>query len=325
MKNKKNLIGLFIALAVFYPFLSANKKEIKDYHKFENNFEFRFSTVPTNSFNNDLQLELSIKGDIDSTLTPLLRFTKFTQDSTTMPAKFGKTILVSKDSTGSDYTAKIAPVKKGTSQYYYFEIRDKVGGRRAVFMHPQGGPFQTQFVGQDSVFLKYLYLIFLFLSLLFGAWISIESLTSMNSENKFEQLFFLLKILPVIIITTALFETIYFSQLIGQSWGAIPFGESLFDNFLQNWFILSLLTLAMSYFAGLKKTDKKSWITYKTVRMLGALSFLFALPLFFIPPNMVEIMELVGLYSKYFFWATLAIFGFGFLSSYKLIFNRSGK
>ncbi len=320
MKNKKNIIGLLIALAVFYPFLSANKKEAKNYNKFENNFEFNFRTIPTNSFNEDLLIKLSINGEIDSTLTPYLRFTKFVQDSTTSPARYGKTVLILDDSSSGNYWAKLPPVKKGISQYYYFEIRDNVGGRRAYFMHPHDEPFQTRFIGNDSLPLKFLYLIFLFLSLLFGSWITIESVTSMNSENKFEQLYFLLKILPLLIMVTAFLKTIYFGQLLGQSWGAIPFEESLFDNFLQNWFILSLFTLVMSYFAGLKRRR-----TNKTVKMLGSLSLLFALPLFFIPPNMVEIIDLVDSFSRYLYWITLSIVIIGFLSSYKLILARSGK
>jgi len=147
MKAVKLIIALLAASALLYIVHSLTLNRPRTFAGSDGGFTFEVTTPPLAVSDSTIELAVTIDGPFSETIVPVIRRSKFAQDKTTRLIRYDKTPLTVKDSANNIYSMTHKVGRKGFYQYYYFEVRDGTGGRRAFFTRPDGLPFKILNIG----------------------------------------------------------------------------------------------------------------------------------------------------------------------------------
>jgi len=113
----------------------------------ENGFTFEMTTVPKAPESGNARISLKVTGPFEPELQVMFRRAGYAEHDDMKPRRFKGVPMIAEDSAAGIYYTNVSAGKRGGRLRYYFEIRDNVGGYRASFEHPNGGPFVLKFIG----------------------------------------------------------------------------------------------------------------------------------------------------------------------------------
>jgi hypothetical protein len=263
----------------------------------ENGYTFEYTDI-TKAFEKEaIKLPLKITGPIDENLRPVLRSLKQSQDINTDPKKYSTIPMNPNDSAENIYYAQLTAGEKGSKQLYYFEIRDKVGGRPAVFYNPSGNPFVLKSIGHVPGVILFLHIFCMFASVFLitlGAFKGIELLQDKNNTRS-------------LVITFALAALFVFlggyplgfmmnSYAFGTIWEGVPFGTDATDNKTQSLFVYLLFIVLAGLGSLMKGKLGKDIFSAKSLGGLGIFGFFLMIAINLIPhsiqfePNLTKVV-----------------------------------
>ena len=316
MKIIRYILSIVITIGLLYLARTNSRGNPEFVTHTDNGYTFEYTDI-TKAFEKEaIKLSLKITGPIDENLRPVLRSLKQSQDINTDPKKYAAIPMNPNDSAENIYYAQLTAGEKGSRQLYYFEIRDYVGGRPAVFYNPSGNPFVLKSIGHVPGLVLFLHIFCMFASVFFITLGAIKGIELLQDKNKKRPL----------VITFALAALFAFlggypfgfmmnHYAFGTIWEGVPFGTDATDNKTQTLFVYLLFIV----FAGLGTLTRgkfgKDIFSAKTLGGLGIFGFFLMIAINLIPhsiqfePNLtkvvcwgwialIAIIYLVGLFTS---------------------------
>lgn len=305
-------IALVLTIGMLYIAKSTSDGRPEFVTHSENGYTFEMTTV-TKGFEDSLMTILvTITGDIQPTDKMQARFTRLGQGTETPLQRYRTIPLVLVDSANGTYQVRHASGQRGGRVYYYFEIRDAIGGQKAQFTQPDSKPFLMKYIGVVPTFVVGPHVFFMFASvfaMVMAAFYAIGSIagggrvSTMASWLGWATVFALLGSVPFGIGMN------YYA--FGVYWEAVPFGTDATDNKAQ----LMLVYIIFATVAGLGSLTKgrfgRDLFASRTMGWLGISAFLVMLAIYFIPHSIQFSAELTHTFCYSFigFVAILYLFG----------------
>ena len=283
MKILRYFLAIIITAALLYIARNNSEGRPESVSRVDNDISFEMTTMPKTAERNKAALFITIRGITDSTLTPVIRTSKFGQDATTPLHQYASTPLILDDSTSSIYRADISAGVKGGRIYYYFEVRDKTGGRRAILADIAGEPFLLKFIGHVPSYVLIAHIVFIFSAVFMVTLSLLEALILMRNGGDASVM--MKRILWATILFFVGGYPIGFAMnwyAFGGIWEGVPFGTDATDNKTQLVFFYLLFMLA----AGIRSLSGKfgrDVFNVKTLGLLGVIAFLVQLVVNLIP------------------------------------------
>ena len=122
MNITKSIIALIVTTALFYQFYSQHQFDSSSQSITDNGFQFDFDHVGALSVGEKTEIKVTISGEFEIGVKPVIRVSKFTHDSTSNPTRYKNLSLLLIDSSKNLYLHTITADKKGRSIFYYFEV-----------------------------------------------------------------------------------------------------------------------------------------------------------------------------------------------------------
>ncbi len=241
--------AVLLTLALLYVARTNSRGQPEYISHSANGITFEMTSVPKTMEKGLAKIYLKIEGVSDTNLIPVIRTSKFGQDATTKIHKYRLVPLVLEDTAQALYRADLSAGIKGGRQYYYFEVRDKVGGRRAIFTSEENQPFVLKYIGHVPQLVLISHIFFIFASVFMITLASLESLLVLRGNGNMARtmklflwatLFMFLGCYPIGFAMN--------SYAFGTVWEGVPFGTDATDNKTQLIFVYLLFMLL----AGLK-------------------------------------------------------------------------
>jgi hypothetical protein len=284
MKIVKILVALVFTLILLYIARTNSEGRPKYYTFEENGYTFEMTTVPKAPELGIAHIPIKITGPSDSNLVYRIRTSKFGQDADTELRQFGNTPLTASDSIAGLYHVDLSTGAKGGKLYYYFEVRDKVGGYRAGFTMPDGKPFMLKYIGAVPAWIVITHILFIFATVFFVVLASIQAVQVIRTSQGIRPMAILLLLATIVTFIGCYpfgFPMNYYA--FGTIWEGVPFGTDATDNKTQLIF-LYLLMVTLLNAAALAKGKEESGLYSPRVRgWLGAGSFVLMLAIYLIP------------------------------------------
>lgn len=326
MKTTKIVIALLASLALLYIVHALTLNRPRTYTGENNGYTFEVTTTPLAVLDNTIDLTVTITGPLSENIKPVIRMSKFAQDKAAKLAKYDTNPLTLKDSASNVYSTTHKGSRKGSYQYYYFEVRDNVGGRHAIFTRPDGLPFQTLIIGAIPVWLLALHALFIFGIFFFvflAAFEAISLLKNADAIGKMARLIFVAAVIALIGCYPLGFALNSFKT--GTFWEGVPFGTHVDNNKIQLLFIY-LLFLSLATLGSL--TGKKLGRDLFSPRTTGLFTLaapVLCLTAVLIPHSYLAAPGLVELVSWSFIGLTGAIYLAGSFLSFRTHLKSSSK
>jgi hypothetical protein len=284
MKIVKIVVALIITLGLLYIARTNSEGRPKHYTFEENGFKFEITTVPKAPERASAHIPIKITGDADGDVTYRIRTSKFGQDADTELRLYGAIPLTVEDSAAGLYYVDLSTGVKGEKLYYYFEIRDNVGGYRAGFTLPDGKPFMLKYIGEVPTWIVTTHIVFIFATVFFVVLASLQAVPVIRTGQGVRTMavFFLLATIVTFIGGYPFgFPMNYYA--FGTIWEGVPFGTDATDNKTQLIFLyLVLMTLLNAAALAKGKTDTLLY-SAKVRGWLGVGSFVLMLIIYLIP------------------------------------------
>jgi len=166
MKIVRWAIAAVLTAALLYVASSNSRGRPEQITHTENGYTFDITTVPKGFEDGVARITVKIDGPLNDTLQTLIRYSKFDQDASTPRRKYEKKLLLP-DSVAGVYYAEFSVGTRGDRFWYFFEIRDNVGGQRAMFLRPDGEPFVLKYVGEVPSWILTLHILLMFATVYF--------------------------------------------------------------------------------------------------------------------------------------------------------------
>lgn len=312
MKTLKYIIALSASLALLYVVHALTLNRPRTFSGSDNGYTFEVTTTPLAVVEENIELTVIVTGPLADDVKPVIRKSKFSQDKTTNLTKYSSTPLSAEDSTSNIYSVIHKVGRKGYSQYYYFEVRDKIGGRRAVFMRPDDLPFKILNIGAIPVWLLVGHALFIFGIFFFVFLAAIEAVSLLKNANaigKTARLIFVAAIIALIGCYPLGFALNSFKT--GTFWEGVPFGTHIDNNKIQLLFVY-LLFLSLATIGSLTRGKfGRDLFTTRTTAWFTLAAPLLCLAAVLIPHSYPAEPMIVKQISWSFIGLTAAIFGIG--------------
>lgn len=233
----------------------------------ENGYTFEFNTVTKGSEKSLIKIPISITGNLSDSIKPVLRKSKLNQDKNTNIGLYITIPLSAVDTTPSQFYIDLSANVKGELFYYYFEVRDQSGGRRASFTQPDGSPFTFKSVGEIPIFILTGHIVLIIAAVFcitLAMTYSIPLITGSTDTTSAARFFFLGALFTFMGGYPFGMAMSWYAS--GGIWEGVPFGIDTTDNKTQLLFI-SLLFIVLSTIASL--TGGKKWRDLFSPKALG--------------------------------------------------------
>ncbi|MFH2050619.1 MAG: hypothetical protein ABIJ12_14390 [bacterium] len=297
MKILRYVLAFVITVGLLYMARTNSRGNPEFITHTENGYTFEYTDITKASEKETIKLSLKIIGPVYENLRPVFRSLKKSQDINTDPKKYALIPMSPDDSAENMYYAQLTTGDKGSKQLYYFEIRDNVGGRPAVFYNPSGNPFVLKSIGHVPIVVLLLHIFCMFASVFLITLGAIKGIELLQDKNNTRPL----------VITFALAALFAFlggypfgfmmnNYAFGTIWEGVPFGTDATDNKTQILFVYLLFLVLVGLGSLTKGKLGKDIFSAKTLGGLGIIGFLLMLAIYLIPhsiqfePNLTKIV-----------------------------------
>ncbi|MDF1543492.1 MAG: hypothetical protein P1R58_00155 [bacterium] len=284
MKLVKIGFAVLLSLALLYVARTNSRGQPKFYSHTDNGITFEMTSVPKVFEKGLAKISVKVTGLADSNVTPVIRTTSFGQDATTKLHEYRQAPLILEDSAQSIYRAELTAGLKGGRQYYYFEVRDNVGGRRATFTDEEAKPFILKYIGHVPTLVLVSHIFFIFASVFMITLASIESFLIFRGTGdlaKGMKLFFWATLFMFIGGYPIGFAMNWFA--FDGFWEGVPFGTDATDNKTQLIFVYLLFMLASGFRSLTASKLGRNVFSPKALGLFGMGAFLVQLAVNLIP------------------------------------------
>lgn len=284
MKILRYVLAFVITVGMLYLARTNSRGNPEFITHSENGYTFEYTDI-TKAFEKDaIELSLIITGPVNENLKPVIRSLKISQAIDTDPKKYGSFPLKPDDSVENLYHAQLNIGNKGSKQLYYFEIRDNVGGRTAVFDNPSGNPFVLKSIGHVPGIVLFLHIFCMFASVFLitlGAIKGIELLQNKINTRSLVNTFALAALFAF--LGGYPFGFMMNSYAFGTIWEGVPFGTDATDNKTQTLFVYLLFIVLAGLGSLTKSKIGKDIFSAKTMAVLGIFGFFLMTAIYLIP------------------------------------------
>ncbi len=284
MKVLRFIIAAVLAAVMLYLARLNSEGQPEFISHSESGVTFETTTVPKALEKSETRIPITIRGLSEPDLQPVLRMTLPGREHTTQLKRYHSVPLSVEDSAAGQYYADVATTARGGRMYYYFEIRDPVGGHRASFMRPDGRPFLLKYIGHVPPAILILHVAFMTLTVffvVFGLLHSIPLLRGSRNARPMAVAFFLAAACAFLGGYPFGFPMNYFA--FDTVWEGVPFGTDATDNKTQLLF-LYLLFASLSSIGSLSKGrwGRDLW-SLRGLGWFGAGGFVLMLAIYSVP------------------------------------------
>ncbi|MFQ6007894.1 MAG: hypothetical protein ACE5K8_02985 [Candidatus Zixiibacteriota bacterium] len=310
-------IALSVVLLYFARTNSMGRPEF--FSHTENGYTFEMTSVPKAFEGGRVRIPIKITGPIQPDLNLLFRSSKYGQNETTDVVHYGSLPLFVKDSAAGHYYADVATGRKGLKLYYYFEIRDKTGGCRARFMHPEGKPFVLKYIGQVPQFVLIGHITMMAVTVFFATLGFLNAIPLVRGKMNARPLsvcFFLATIAAL--VGGYVFGVAMNHYAFGTVWEGVPFGTDVTDNKTQNLFVYMLYMFLISIGSFSKGKVGHDLYPPRVLGWFGLAAFVFMLAVYLIPHSIRFSPSLTETVSYSFIGMVVLLYGFGWFRTLKM-------
>lgn len=151
MKNVRIAIAVVLSVTLMFAARALKTGQSQEYSHTENGFTFAMTSLAQAGENDLVEIKLNVDGPMEPGLRVILRQSKVGQDSVSDISRFGNIPMRLSDSASGLYVSELRTGARGGRLFYYFDIRDGVGGLRARFTPSAGGTFLMRYTGTVPV------------------------------------------------------------------------------------------------------------------------------------------------------------------------------
>ncbi len=283
MKILRVIIALLLTAVLLYIARTTSRGRPEFVTHSENGYTFEMTTVPKGPEKSMATIQLKITGENLSQLKPVFRQSKFGQDENTPLYKYSTIPLLVEDSAAGLYYINFSTLERGKKFFYYFEIRDHTGGRRATFIPESGKPWMFRFIGEVPPYVLFPHIFFMFATVFCVVMAFLHSLKLLSGGSDAR---------PMARYT---FLAVVASFLGGYPWGiamnyfafgglweGVPFGTDATDNKTQLLFLYLVMVWLVSL-GSLTKGKYRDLYSPKTLGWFGVVSFVLMIAIYLIP------------------------------------------
>lgn len=276
----------------------------------DNGYTFEYLTVPKIAENTTGTVSLNITGPFEPGARVVLRKTKFGQDAITPVERYGSVPMSVEDSAQGLYSVIITAGNRGAKAWYYFEVRDNVGGLRASFKTPEGEPFVLKWIGDVPQVVLVTHIFFMFATVYFvilGMLHGVNMIRGSTDAYSLGKAFFLSVVCSFVGGYPLGFMMNYYA--FGGVWEGVPFGTDATDNKTQVLFVyLVLVALATMGSWTRGKFGKDLW-SPKVLGWMGVGGFVLLLATYLIPHS----IQFDPFLTKAVCWSWIALVALAYL------------
>jgi hypothetical protein len=241
-------IVLTIVLAFISSMNSRGRPEYVEHSEY--GFTFQMTTVPKAFENEQARISLHITGPTEPGLRMIFRQS---EDAQMDVRRYGSMPLSLEDSASGRYYVDVATGKRGGKLYYYFEIRDMVGGVRASFQPDKNRPFTLKYIGHVPVSVLIGHIGLMFATVFFMALGFLHALGLVRgggNPRPMAAMYFWAAVCTFLGGYPLGFAMNHYA--FGTIWEGVPFGTDATDNKTQLLFV-ALLFMVLSSLGSLTK------------------------------------------------------------------------
>ena len=188
MKIVRILLAVVLTIGLLYIARTTSRGRPEFITHTENGYTFEMTTLPK-VFERELgRIEVKITGPLGEGIKPVFRGTKPGQTDTTAYRFYSTIPLWKADSAENVYYMEVTAGDRGGKLWYFFEIRDNTGGRRATFTQPNGKPFLLKYIGHVPTWILVSHIFFMFTTVFFVVLGGITGLEIIFGKDKQKQL-----------------------------------------------------------------------------------------------------------------------------------------
>jgi len=311
MNILRYVLAFVITIGMLYV-ASTNSRGKPEFHTHtENGYTFEY-TADSKAFEKDAyKLSLKITGPFDEGAKPVLRSLKSLQDLATDIKKYGLVPLKPDSTNNNVYYAEMKIGDKGGRQLYYFEIRDNIGGRLAIFTKPDGKPFVLKFIGHVPAVVLYSHILFMFLTVFMITLGAIKGIELLKDKIDTRSLIVTYSLAVLFAFLGGYpFGFMMNSYAFGTVWEGVPFGTDATDNKTQLLFVYLLFVVLAGFGSLTRSKFGKDIFSSKALGGFGLLGFFVMLAIYLIPHS----IQFESFFTKAVCWGWIALIGIIYLA-----------
>ncbi len=270
----------------------------------ENGFSFEMTTIPKAYQSDTARIMLKITGPLGDSLMPVIRHAKFGQDATTPLSKYETTPLTPADSAEGRWEHLATGGLIGGRKWYYFEIRDNVGGRRAAFTPAPNQPFIMKYIGRTPDWIVFAHILLMFATVFFvvmGMLDGVDLVRGSPEVRPMAKMYFWAVVCAFLGGYPFGFAMNWYT--FGTVWEGVPFGTDATDNKTQLLFVYLLLVMFASLGSLTRGKVGRDVYRARTLGVLGVLGFVLMLAIYLIPHS----IQFAPLLTKVVCWSFIGV------------------
>ncbi len=284
----------------------------------ENGVTLEMTTVPKAPENNKARLEVRVVGGLDSSLALHFHQPTFGQDLSTPRYRWRAIKMMPVDSTTDLYYTEVSTGPRGGRTWFYFEVRDGVGGRRATLPRKGDEPFTLKYIGAVPPWVIGPHIFLMFATVFCVALAAIYGCRLMRSGGDVHPMAF------------QLFLAALFAFLGGYPfgwgmnyyafdvvWEGVPFGTDATDNKTQLLFVYYLFMVLATWRSLNKGKRGRDIYSPQTLGRFGVGAFVLTLAIYLIPHSIQFSPESTKAVCWSFIGAVAAVYLFGWIRTMK--------
>lgn len=326
MKTMRIAFAILLTLTVLYIARNSSRGRPEFISHTENGITFEMTTVPKGQEHEVTRIPITITGDLGPGLKPLYRQNKSGQDEKTSLHKYYSIPLQVEDSVAGLYYSDVLSGDRGKRLYYYFEIRDPVGGLRASFKKDGEQPFVLKFIGTVPGVVLYSHIVLMFAAVFFIVLGSLHAIGLIRggTDARPMSLFFLFAAATIFVgcypigfaMNHYTFRTV---------WEGVPFGTDATDNKTQLLFVYILFMVAASFGSLLKGKWCRDVYSTRTLGWFGFGALVLSLFIYLIPHSIQFSPELTYAACYSFIGLVTLLYVAGLINSRKTAKSAIGR
>lgn len=285
MKILRIVIAVLLTAVLLYTARATLQGQPEFVTHTDNGYTFEITTVPKGPEHAMATIQLKITGDLGPGLKPMYRQNKFGQDEITPLYRYGNLQLLVEDSALGLYYTNISTLARGSRIYYYFEVRDETGGRRASFTLEDDKPFAMKFIGDVPPYVigPHIFLMFATVFCVVMAFLHSFKLLSGGVEaGPIARYIFLAAVASFLGGYPWGIAMNYYA--FGGTWEGIPFGTDATDNKTQLLF-LYLVMVSLVSLGSLTKGKRRDLYSPKVLGWFSVFAFVLLMVVYLIPQS----------------------------------------
>lgn len=298
------LLAVVLTAVLLYIARTNSRGRPEYYTHSENGFTFEMTTIPKAYQSDTARITLKITGPIGDSLTPVIRHAKFGQDATTPLHKYDTTPLTRSDSAGERWENLATGGLIGGRKWYYFQIRDNVGGKRAEFTPAPNQPFIMKYIGHTPSWIVLTHVLLMFATVFFvvmGMLDGVDLVRGSPEVRPMALMYFWAVVCAFLGGYPFGFAMNWYT--FGTVWEGVPFGTDATDNKTQLLFVYLLLVMFASLGSLTRGKLGRDVYRARTLGVLGALGFVLMLAIYLIPHS----IQFAPLLTKVVCWSFIGV------------------